>query len=66
MAVTRALAALPLELREAFLMRHVEDLTYDDMAVATGAGISALKMRVKRACDALRLRLTEDFGARRD
>jgi RNA polymerase sigma-70 factor (ECF subfamily) len=64
--IGRALAALPAEQREAFLMRHVEDLTYDDMAVATGAGISALKMRVKRACDALRLRLTEDRDARRD
>jgi RNA polymerase sigma-70 factor, ECF subfamily len=64
--ISLALASLPPEQREAFLMRHVEDLTYDDMAVATGAGISALKMRVKRACDALRRRLTEDSGARRD
>ena len=63
--IARALASLPPEQREAFLMRHVEDLTYDDMAVATGAGISALKMRVKRACDALRRLLTEDSGARR-
>lgn len=54
-----ALRALPMEQREAFLMRHVEDLSYEEMAIATGAGISALKMRVKRACDALRLRLTE-------
>ncbi len=54
-----ALAALPEEQREAFLMRHVEDLSYEDMAVATGAGVSALKMRVKRACDALRARLME-------
>jgi len=54
-----ALAALPTEQREAFLMRHVEDLSYDDMSIATGAGVSALKMRVKRACDFLRLRLTE-------
>ncbi|PYP80220.1 MAG: hypothetical protein DMD35_05620 [Gemmatimonadetes bacterium] len=64
--ISRALLALPAEQREAFLMRHVEDLTYDDMAIATGAGISALKMRVKRACDALKIRLTEDRGARRD
>lgn len=54
-----ALAALPDEQREAFLMRHVEDLSYEDMAEATGAGVSALKMRVKRACDFLRVRLTE-------
>ena len=54
-----ALAALPADQREAFLMRHVEDLSYEDMAIATGAGVSALKMRVKRACDALRGRLME-------
>jgi RNA polymerase sigma-70 factor (ECF subfamily) len=57
--IERALDALPLEQREAFLMRHVEALSYEDMAAATGAGVSALKMRVKRACDALRARLTE-------
>ncbi len=54
-----ALGALPDDQREAFLMRHVEDLSYEDMSAATGAGISALKMRVKRACDYLRARLTE-------
>ncbi|MBA3673230.1 MAG: sigma-70 family RNA polymerase sigma factor [Gemmatimonadaceae bacterium] len=54
-----ALSSLPLEQREAFLMRHVEELSYEDMASATGAGVSALKMRVKRACDAMRARLTE-------
>ena len=45
-------------------MRHVEDLTYDDMAIATGAGISALKMRVKRACDRMQwlLREVSDVG----
>jgi RNA polymerase sigma-70 factor (ECF subfamily) len=54
-----ALASLPVDQREAFLMRHVEDLSYEDMSEATGAGVSALKMRVKRACDGLRLRLRE-------
>ena len=58
-----ALRALPVEQREAFLMRHVEGMSYEDMSLATGAGLSALKMRVKRACDALRLRLTEVDGA---
>ena len=54
-----ALRELPDEQREAFLMRHVEGLSYEDMSAATGAGLSALKMRVKRACDALRIRLSE-------
>ena len=59
-AIQGALAALPREQREAFLMRHVEDLSYEDMSVATGARVSALKMRVKRACDALRGLLSEE------
>jgi RNA polymerase sigma-70 factor (ECF subfamily) len=60
--IDRALRSLPEEQREAFLMRHVEGMSYEDMSLATGAGLSALKMRVKRACDALRLRLTEVDG----
>ena len=57
--VRMVLESLPAEQREAFLLRHVEDLSYEDIAAATGAGLSALRMRVKRACDALRIRLTE-------
>jgi RNA polymerase sigma-70 factor (ECF subfamily) len=57
--VQRALAQLPAEQREAFLLRHVEDLDYEDIAAATGVGLSAVRMRVKRACDALRLLLDE-------
>ena len=60
--IERALRSLPVEQREAFLMRHVEGMSYEDMVVATGAGLSALKMRVKRACDALRAQLTEVDG----
>jgi RNA polymerase sigma-70 factor (ECF subfamily) len=41
-------------LREAFLLRHVEGMSYQEMVAMTGAGESALKMRVKRACEALR------------
>ena len=54
-----ALGALPAEQREAFLLKHVEDLSYDEMVVVTGAGASALRMRVKRACDRLQLLLDE-------
>ena len=43
--------------REAFLLRHVEGLDYAEMQAVTGAGLSALKMRVKRACEALRAHL---------
>src|SRR5881409_2156269 len=52
-AVDRALARLAPEYREAFLLKHVEDLEYETMARLTGAGVSALKMRVKRAREQL-------------
>ncbi len=58
--VESALDGLPTEQREAFLLRHVEDLSYEDMAVITGVRLSALRMRVKRACDALRTRLVQE------
>ena len=47
----RVIEALDADQREAFLLKHVEQLSYDEMAAATGVGVSALKMRVKRACD---------------
>jgi RNA polymerase sigma-70 factor (ECF subfamily) len=49
-----ALDQLSPEQREAFLLKHVEELEYEEMAELTGAGVSALKMRVKRACERLR------------
>jgi len=54
-----ALARLPSESREAFLLKHVEELEYEDMARLTGAGVSALKMRVKRAREQLQTMLKE-------
>lgn len=54
--VQRVLNELDPLLREAFLLKYVEELSYEEMAALTGAGVSALKMRVKRACDRLRER----------
>jgi RNA polymerase sigma-70 factor, ECF subfamily len=58
-SVDRALASLEPEQREAFLLKYVDELSYEEMAELTGAGISALKMRVKRAADRLRDLLEE-------
>lgn len=60
----RAIDALDADQREAFLLKHVELLSYDEMAAATGVGVSALKMRVKRACDRMQwlLREVSDVG----
>lgn len=60
--IDRALMMLEPEQREAFLLKHVEDLGYEEMAEITGVGVSALKMRVKRACERLRVLLQEVQG----
>jgi len=57
--LARALAHLDSNSREAFLLKYVEELSYEEMASLTGARVSALKMRVKRACERLRRILTE-------
>jgi RNA polymerase sigma-70 factor (ECF subfamily) len=54
-----ALARLDPDQREAVVLKFAEDLTYDEMAAVTGVGVSALKMRVQRACRRLRAMLTE-------
>ncbi len=56
-AIEAALATLAVDQREAFILKHVEGLEYEEMAEVTGAGVSALKMRVKRAIERLREQL---------
>jgi RNA polymerase sigma-70 factor, ECF subfamily len=51
--VDRALQGLSPEKREAFVLKHVEGLSYEEMAAATGERIPTLKMRVHRAREAL-------------
>jgi RNA polymerase sigma-70 factor (ECF subfamily) len=59
----RALSRLRPEQREAFLLFHVEGFSYEEISLITGSGVSALKMRVKRACDRLRELLQETHRA---
>jgi RNA polymerase sigma-70 factor (ECF subfamily) len=48
-----ALARLPAAQREAFLLKHVEGLSYEEIADRTGGSVPALKMRVHRARELL-------------
>jgi RNA polymerase sigma-70 factor, ECF subfamily len=57
--IARALDQLEPAQREAFLLKYAEELSYEEMENVTGVGISALKMRVKRACSRLRPLLEE-------
>jgi RNA polymerase sigma-70 factor (ECF subfamily) len=59
--IHRALGVLAGDQREACLLRHVEEFSYEEMAELTGASVSALKMRVSRACDRLRAELREAY-----
>lgn len=53
------LERLPAEQREAIVLKYADDLTYEEMSRITGAGESALKMRVQRAFARLRALLQE-------
>lgn len=58
-ALRVAVVELPQPLREAFLLKYVSEMSYAEMSEATGASVSALKMRVSRAVAALRPHLDE-------
>lgn len=55
--IEAALDTLSPQAREAFVMKHVDGLSYDEMKQITGVKRSALKMRVKRAREELEERL---------
>lgn len=53
-AVTRALAALPEQLREVLVLRHYEDMNFEAIARLTGTPASTLKSRFAVALARLR------------
>jgi RNA polymerase sigma-70 factor (ECF subfamily) len=57
-ALQDAVARLPAANREAFVLFHVEGLSYDEIRAITGVSVTALKVRVHRA----RQRLLEELG----
>ncbi|MEI6741299.1 MAG: sigma-70 family RNA polymerase sigma factor [Gemmatimonadaceae bacterium] len=57
-----ALAQLAPSLREAFIMKHVEGRSYEEMADLLGTTVGALKMRVHRAREALHALLEEKYA----
>lgn len=50
----RALNALSPEYREVLILKHIEGLDYQEIAVVTGAGIPALKVRAHRGREMLK------------
>ncbi len=52
-ALESALGQLPGALREALVLKHMEGMTYEEVASTLGIGVSAAKMRVARGRDEL-------------
>ena len=61
-ALEDALARLSEPLREAFVLRHIEQLSVDETAAVLGTSVSAVKMRVHRAREQLQGWLADDYG----
>lgn len=55
--IEQALQSLPVEQREAFLMKHVEGWSYGEMSETLDVSVPALKMRVHRAREELQVLL---------
>lgn len=58
-ALEGALGRLPAPLREAFVLKHVDGRSYEEMAALLELSVPALKMRVHRAREALKAMLEE-------
>jgi RNA polymerase sigma-70 factor (ECF subfamily) len=65
-ALAEALAGLSEPLRDAFVLRHLEELSVEETASVLGTSISAVKMRVHRAREQLQAALGADFGGSGD
>ena len=58
-ALQQALGTLTNEQREVFVLKHMEELSYEEIAERVGTTVPALKMRMHRAYDRLRELLKE-------
>lgn len=63
-AIDDASSRLPEEYRQVFLLRDVEGLSYEEIAVATGDSVPAIKSRLHRARLSLRAAIDRFYGDR--
>ena len=57
--IGRVLESLPSTLRIPLIMRDMDKLSYEEIATSLGVGLSAIKMRIKRAREEFRFRYTK-------
>jgi len=60
--VNAAIEALPEELRSAIVLREIEGMSYEDIAVAMGCPIGTVRSRIFRAREAIASRLKPLLG----
>lgn len=53
-AVQKALSGLPPDYREVIVLKHIEELDYDEISKIVGASVAALKVRAHRGREMLR------------
>jgi RNA polymerase sigma-70 factor (ECF subfamily) len=58
----RAIAELPPALRAAIVLRHVEDLSYEEIASTLGVPLGTVKIRIHRGREALARILRKELG----
>ena len=63
--VVRAVDSLPVEFREAVVLRYVEDLSYAEIAQITGVRVGTVKSRLFRARQILKRQL-RDYAVQMD
>jgi len=61
-----ALDAIPVAYREVFVLKHVQELSYEEISRITGQSVGSLKVRAHRARALLREGLREGFDPRHD
>jgi RNA polymerase sigma-70 factor (ECF subfamily) len=60
--IQKALARLPLDYREVIVLKHIEELSYDEIADILGVSTTALKVRAHRGREMLK-QVLESMGA---
>ena len=60
--VSAVLDSMPATLRVPLIMRDMDELSYEEIAGSLGVGLSAVKMRIKRAREMFRARYAEQGG----
>jgi RNA polymerase sigma-70 factor, ECF subfamily len=55
------LLMLPVDLREALVLRYYQELSFEDMAKISGHSVGAMKMRVYRGIEELEQMMKEEF-----